>query len=50
MKQYGRAAEEMEELGVMVEQIRREGGSLEGLVNHYVLLALLELVKHQWLA
>ena len=36
LKQYGRVAEEMEELGVMVEQIRREGGSLKGLVNHYV--------------
>jgi Holliday junction resolvasome RuvABC ATP-dependent DNA helicase subunit len=33
LKQYGRVAEEMEELGVMVEQIRR---SLKGLMNHYV--------------
>jgi hypothetical protein len=36
LKQYGRVAEVMEELGVMVEQIRREGGLLKGLVNHYV--------------
>jgi hypothetical protein len=36
VKQYGRVAEEMDELGVVVEQIRREGGSLKGLVNHYV--------------
>ena len=36
LKQYGRVAEEIEELGVMMEQIRREGGSLKGLVNHYV--------------
>ena len=36
LKQYGRVAEEMEELGGMLEQIRREVGSLRGLVNHYV--------------
>jgi hypothetical protein len=36
LTQYGRVAEEMEALGVMVEQIRRERGSLKGLVNHYV--------------
>ena len=36
LKEYGRVAEQMEELGVMVEQIRREEGPLKGLVNHYV--------------
>ena len=36
LKQYRRVAEGMEELGVMVEQIRQEGGLLRGLVIHYV--------------
>ena len=36
LKQYGHVAEGMEELRVMVEQIRREGESLKGLVNHFM--------------
>ena len=36
LKQDRRVVEEIEELGVMAEQIRQEGGLLRGLVSYYV--------------
>jgi AAA+ superfamily predicted ATPase len=36
LKAYGRVADELAELGLMVNQLRKEGGSLKGLVNHFV--------------
>jgi len=36
LQKFGNVGMELSDLGVIVQQVKKEGGSLEGLVNHYI--------------